>query len=79
MRRNRGLRSLKGYREGGDTSPPDTPATGASRALYGHEGISKRRQRDWEEQNRRRFEIGPFGGRGLPLMATQWAIKPLKQ
>ena len=73
MRRNRGLRSLKGYREGGDTSPPDTPATGASRALYGHEDISKRRQRRWEEQNRRRFELGPFGGRGLPLMATQWA------
>ena len=73
MRRNRGLRSLKGYREGGDTSPPDTPATGASRALYGHEDISKRRQRRGEEQNRRRFELGPFGGRGLPLMATQWA------
>jgi len=73
MRRNRGLRSLKGYREGGGPPPPDTPATGASRSLYGHEDISKRRQRNWEEQNRRRFELGPFGGRGVPLMAAQWA------
>jgi len=73
MRRNRGLRSLKGYREGGGPPPPDTPATGASRALYGHEDISKRRQRNWEEQNRRRLESGPFAGRGLPLMVTQWA------